>query len=51
MPSAPMSDGKTRLVAAGGLEVRREQPREFRYWENGYTYRDAYLYYNVASVD
>lgn len=46
-----MSDGKTRLVAAGGLEVRREQPREFRYWENGYTYRDAYLYYNVASVD
>ena len=46
-----MSDGRLRLIVAGDIEIYDKQPPEFRYWENGYHYRDAYLYYTVPPAD
>ena len=43
--------GPPRLVVAGDVEVRRKPSGEFRYWENGYTYQDAYLRHTVSPAD
>ncbi|MBU5230907.1 Uncharacterised protein [uncultured Clostridium sp.] len=46
-----MDLGPPRLVVAGDVEVRRKPSGEFRYWENGYTYQDAYLRHTVSPAD
>lgn len=46
-----MSDGQPRLIVAGSVELHRRPPRGFRYWENGYTYRDVYIHHTVPGID
>lgn len=46
-----LNDGSARLVAAGRLEICQRQSEKFRYWEQGYTYQNAYLDYIVAPVN